>query len=284
RYESEKEDEVDKGDTLSSILQSLWPHMRPIRYLKIALDMSLEGNWRLACNILDLMAWSSCKLQAFHVVCNVKIPFFHSGQDVLQSFRSLLQGMDKAALQHIYVWQMPFVLDNDTVAMMGSCAHNLCTLLINNNALGWLVLRQETIVKVLRTCPRLSTLGISYMSLSRELFKELLKPTHEPFKLLDLYYNGLDSNLPEELWTALRARHLGFRVELEFAVTVTTRKMSQILKPYLPIVALRFNGFTHMADHVRLVASLYSQNLERLVLHTAPSNNLNASLIQLART
>nr|XP_020661795.1 F-box/LRR-repeat protein 8-like [Pogona vitticeps] len=281
--ESEKEEGEDEGDTASFLLKLIQVHMGHIRYFKIVLDISLELNRRLACTILDVMAWSGCRLQAFHIVCYGKNPFFYSGQDVLQSFRRLLQTLDKILLQHMDFRQMPFVLDNHTVGLMGSCAPNLRTLLINNHAPGLLMLRQEIIVEVLRACPKLCILGIPYVALSRDLFRELLKPTREPFKFLDLFYNGLDTDIPEELWTAMRERHPSFRVGLEFAATVPTRKMSQILKPCLPVAALRFNGFTHMADQVRLVASLYGRTLEKLVLHSAPSDNLNASLIQLAR-
>lgn len=278
----EKGDE-DEGDTSNSVLQRLRPHMGHIRYLKIVLDVSLEMNRRLACTVLDVMAWNACRLQVFHVVCYGKSPFFYSGQDFLQSFRRLLQGMDKAALQHVDLRQMPFVLDNHTVALMGACAPNLRTLLINNQAPGLLMLRQDTVVEVLRACPRLSTFGVSCLALSREFFQELLKPTREPFHFLDLFYDGLDGGIPEQLWAALKARHPGFRVGLEFAATVATWKMSRVLKPCLPVATLRFNGFAHMADQVLLVASLYGPTLEKLVLHTAPSNQLNIALIQLAR-
>ncbi|XP_062997414.1 F-box/LRR-repeat protein 8-like [Elgaria multicarinata webbii] len=274
------EDEEDERYNRLLRLQLFLGH---IRRLKVVLDLSLELNRKCVINFLDMMAWKSRKLQALIIVCFGKSPFFYSGQDLLRSVWGLCQGTDKMDLQYIDLRKMPFTLDNKIIAMIACSSPNLRTLFINSRAPGVIILRQEPVVEVLRACPKLSTLGISYTSLSKDVFQELGNPNRGPFKCLELFYEGLDTDIPEELWIKLRERHPQLRVELEFAPTVTTRKMLEILKPSVPIFVLQFNTFTHAPDLVRLITKSYSRTLEKLVLYTAPSALLNSLLVEIAK-
>ncbi|KAF7242766.1 F-box/LRR-repeat protein 8 [Varanus komodoensis] len=274
--------DFDDKDNHNAMLLNLQPFLSYIKYLKIIFDHTLEFNRGFVTTVLDMVAWKNSKLQALSIVCHGKSPFFCSGQDILQSILGLCQCSNKIDLRYIDLQQMPFTLDSRIITMIARSCPNLHTLLINNHAPGIIILRAETIVEVLRVCPKLSTLGIYYASLSKDMFQELGKPSREPFKSLRLFYEGLDNDIPEELWVRLSERHPQLRVELEFAPTVSTRKMPHILQPSIPISTLRFNTFTHTADLVRLVTSHYHRTLEKLVLYTAPSADLNFSLVEMA--
>ncbi|CAI5782074.1 shock factor 4 [Podarcis lilfordi] len=189
------EDEDDE-----CLLQWLQPFLGLIRHLQLVVEQSLDLNRRQATGILDTLACRSCRLQGLCIVCLGISPYFYSGQDVLHSIRSICQSRNGIDLQYIDFRQMPFTLDNGTVQMIASSSPNLHTLFINNQAPGPMILKPDTISDVLRTCPKLSALGVCYASLSEKMFWELLKPNRGPFRFLDLFYEGLDVNIPKELW------------------------------------------------------------------------------------
>ncbi|XP_061450338.1 F-box/LRR-repeat protein 8-like [Rhineura floridana] len=272
----------DTEDVGGCMLQWLEPFLGLIKHLQIVVDQTLELNRRHATDILDMLAWWSCRLQGLRIVCLGTSPYFYSGQDILLSIRRICQSKNRIDLRYIDFRQMPFTLDNGIVQMIASSSPNLCTFFINNRAPGLIILKPDTMVQVLRACPKLFSLGVYYASLSEKLFWELLKPNRAPFKFLDIFYEGLDVDIPKELWSMVSEKHPQFRVKLEFAPTVPTKKMPLVLKPTIPVAALHFNTFTHMASQIRLVASTYSKTLEGLVLYTVPSDDLNASLIELA--
>ncbi|XP_066494096.1 F-box/LRR-repeat protein 8-like [Tiliqua scincoides] len=268
------------ADTVLRSLHHFLPH---IKHLRIVFDQSLEINRRRVSEILDVLAWQSRKLCALSVVCTGRSPYFYSGQDILLRIRRLCQGTGNIDLQYIDFRRTPFTLDNGIVQLMATNHPNLRALFINVRTPGIIILKPDTIVEVLRACPKISTLGIYHCTLTEDVFLELLKPGREPFRCLDIFCEGLDNEVPEELWSALSQKHPQLRVELEFAPLVPAWKVPWILKPNIPVTALQFNTFGHLSDQIQFVTTNYSKTLQKLVLHTTtPSSDLNSSLIDLA--
>ncbi|XP_054856880.1 F-box/LRR-repeat protein 8 [Eublepharis macularius] len=266
-------------------LQSLHQFLHRIRHLKIVFDQSEEVIRRNVSQILDMLAQQNHRLQALCIACTGQNPYFYAGQDILQSIRNVCRSENKIDLQKIDLRQMPFTLDDEMVQLIAASSPNLHTLFINNRTLVCNV-KPEAMVKVLQACPKLSTLGVYYASLSEDVFLELVKPNRGPFHCLDIFCERLDKYVPvitEELWAAVSERHPQLYVELEFEHTVPAWKIPRILKPNIPVTTLQLNTFTYMVNQVRFVTSNYSQSLERLVLHTTSSDDLNFSLIDLAK-
>ncbi|XP_053126780.1 F-box/LRR-repeat protein 8-like isoform X3 [Hemicordylus capensis] len=275
------------------VLQCLPQFVHHIRHLKIVLDQSQELYRRFAAQILHMLNWQSHQLKALCIEFHGESPtfysafgdspYFYSGQDILENFRRLCKNTGKTDLHFIDFRLTPFPMDHGMVRMIATSNPNLHTLLINNHpSRVTTVLRSQIIVEVLRICPKLSTLGVYHALLSGDVFRELLKPDREPFLYLDLYCEGLNHYIPEDLWSVLTEKHPQLRVGLEFALTVPTWKMTRFLKPNIPIAALQFNTLMYMARQIRYVADNYHRTLERLVLDTTPSDDFNLSLIELA--
>ncbi|XP_053904615.1 F-box/LRR-repeat protein 8 isoform X2 [Malaclemys terrapin pileata] len=267
------------------MLQSLHQFLSQIKHLKIVFDQSKEINRKNVTHILDLLARQNHKLQKLCIMCKGENPYFYSGQDILQSIRNICQRENQIDLQHIDFRRMPFTLDDGLVGLIATSSPNLRSLFINNRTLVCNV-KPETIREVLNVCPKLSTLGVYYASLSNDVFAELIKPERGAFTHLDIFCERLDKYIPvitEELWAAVVQKHPQLCVDLEFDHTVPARKIPQILKPNIPVGTLQLNTFTYMVNHVRFVTSSYSRTLNRLVIHTTPSDDLNSSLIDLAR-
>ncbi|XP_032086986.1 F-box/LRR-repeat protein 8-like [Thamnophis elegans] len=274
-FEEEKE--------AACVIRMLQPYLIHIRHLKIVLNQYMELNRRLVPQVLDMLAFKRVKLRALNIVCQGLSPYFYSGQDLLQSIRLLCQRNSRIDLQHVDLRKMPFILDNNTVLLLAYRSPNLRTLLINNRAPGVIILKPEAIVDVVRICPKLTVLGLYYTSLSTGLFQELVKPNRWPLQCLDVLYEGLEKQIPEECWAMVSKRYPQFRVKFEFAAMVDGTKIPGVLKPSIPVKSLQFNYLHNVTYQLQLITNYYSQTVEKLILYTAPSNALNSSLIELAK-
>ncbi|NXN91543.1 FBXL8 protein, partial [Rhinopomastus cyanomelas] len=267
------------------ILQNLLQFLSQIKHLKIVLDQSKEVNRKKVTRILDVLAKENPRLQQLCIVCCGENPYFYSGQDILQSIRNLCDPRNRIDLQHIDLRKMPFTLDGELVELLATTNPNLQSLFISNRTLVCNV-TPDTIRKVLRVCPRLSALGVYYASLSDEVFQELLNPERAAFIHLDIFCERLDKYIPvisEELWAAVSQKHPQLCVDLEFDHTVPACKIPQILKLNIPVSTLQLNTFNYMVNQIRFVTHSYNRTLKKLTLQTTSSEDLNSSLIDLAR-
>ncbi|KAM6352911.1 F-box/LRR-repeat protein 8 [Alca torda] len=267
------------------MLQSLLQFLSQIKHLKIVFDQSKEVNRKNVTCILDALAKQNHKLQQLCIVCHGENPYFYSGQDILQSIRNICATTNQIDLQHIDFRQMPFTLDDELVELLATTNPNLHSLFINNRTLVCNV-APGTIGKVLRACPKLSALGVYYASLSDDVFQELLKPERAAFTHLDIFCERLDKYIPvisEELWAAVSQKHPQLRVDLEFDHTVPACKIPRILKLNIPVSTLQLNTYNYMVNQIRFVTQSYSSTLKKLMLQTTSSEDLNSSLVDLAR-
>ncbi|XP_070616618.1 F-box/LRR-repeat protein 8-like [Erythrolamprus reginae] len=266
-------------------LQNLHQFLPHIRHLKVAFDQSDEGIRQNICRILDLLAQQNHKLQALCIECAGENPYFYSGQDILQSIGSICQSRNRTDLQHLDFRAMPFTLDDGLVQLVASSSPNLHTLYLNNRTLVCNV-TPEMIIELLKSCPKLSTLGVYYASLSEEVFKELVTLSRPNLRCLDIFCERMDKYIPvisEELWALVREKYPRLYVQLELDHTVPQWKILRILKPNIPVTELQLNTFAYMVYQIRFATANYSRTLEKLVLRTTSSEELDASLIDLAR-
>lgn len=267
------------------MLQSLLHFLSQIKHLKIVFDQSKEVNRKNVTRILDILAKQNHKLQQLCIVCHGENPYFYSGQDILQSIRNICDAKNQIDLQHIDFRKMPFALDGELVELLATTNPNLHSLFINNRTLVCNV-APDTIRKVLRACPKLSALGVYYASLSDDVFQELLKPERAAFTHLDIFCERLDKYIPvisEELWAAVCQKHPQLCVDLEFDHTVPACKIPRILKLNIPVSTLQLNTYNYMVSQIRFVTQSYSSTLKKLTLQTTSSEDLNSSLVDLAR-
>ncbi|NXL96222.1 FBXL8 protein, partial [Alectura lathami] len=267
------------------MLQSLLQFLSQIKHLTIAFDQSKEVNRKNVTRVLDALAKQSHQLQQLCIVCHGENPYFYSGQDILQSIRNICDADSQIDLQHIDFRRMPFTLGDELVELLATANPNLHSLFINNRTLVCNV-APGTIRKVLRACPKLSALGVYYASLSDDVFLDLLKPERAAFTHLDIFCERLDKYIPvisEELWAAVSQKHPQLSVDLEFDHTVPGCKIPRILKMNIPVSTLQLNTYNYMVDQIRFVTQSYSRTLKKLTLQTTSSEDLNSSLIDLAR-
>ncbi|XP_053126523.1 F-box/LRR-repeat protein 8-like isoform X1 [Hemicordylus capensis] len=267
-----------KGD----LLERLFQFLEHIEHLKIVVDQTLYLYRSQVNKILSVLVWKSHNVRALCIVCRGDNLYFYSCPDILQSFRRFIKFTRKMDLQYIDLQKTSFNLEDHVILWIAYRNPNLHTLLINNQRSDLTILSPNTILWVLRCCPKLSTLGIHLASFSEDVFHVLLNPSRGPLKFLGIFCAGKVSPIPEEVWSALTERHPKLRVGLEFGPLVHTVIISRFLKPNIPVSALRFNGCICMVNHIRYITDTYFRTLEKLVFYTSASENLNQALIELA--
>ncbi|XP_063293355.1 F-box/LRR-repeat protein 8-like [Pelobates fuscus] len=255
-----------------------------IQQLKIVFDQSKEANRNNVINILDCLAKKKNKLRSLTIVCCGENPLFYSGQEILESIMNLCRKESHVDLQHIDLRKFPFTLSDGFVRLIARGSPNLHSLYINNGTLVCKV-TSETLKAVLEFCPKLSVLGTFCSSLSLELFHEFMKPCRPPLMCLDILCERLDKythSISDEAWGELCLRHPTLRVDLELDHTIPAWKIRRTLQPNIPVSTLQLNTFNEMVNQIRFVTSHYWCTLNKIVIHTTSSSDLDSALIDLA--
>lgn len=234
--------------------------------------------------ILICLARESRKLESLNIACCGENPLFYSGLEILDSIMEMCRKGSQIDLRHIDLRKLPFTLSDGFTRLIATGSPNLCSLFINNRTLVCKV-TPDTLIEVLRLCPKLTILGTFCSSLSEDVFREMMKPERPPFRQLDILCERLDKYtlaISDEVWGALHKRHPSLSVDLELDHTVPAWKIPRILKPNIPVATLQLNTYNEMTNQLSFVSTHYTRTLRKLVIQTTSSRVLNSSLVDLA--
>ncbi|KAG7468668.1 hypothetical protein MATL_G00145520 [Megalops atlanticus] len=267
-------------------LQQFCRLLRMVKRLKISVRQLKEAASRdMAVRVLKHATVRDNHLSALCLSCTGEFPLFYAGDDILRGVEAVLQDEDSGlSLREVDLRDMPFTLSDALVRSLAQRSPGLRSLYINNQTLVCNV-TPDTVREVLASCPGLRTLGVFYASLSEEVLAELLCPQRPPFALLELFCERSDkyvSTVSDELWVALRERHPVLAVNVVLNHTLPAKKFLKILQPSLPVRELELLTYTYLVDEVRFAAASYSGTLEKLVLQTTSSPELDAALVGVA--
>ncbi|MBN3311056.1 FBXL8 protein, partial [Amia calva] len=267
-------------------LQQFCQLLRKVKHLKIVLHQPKEvENRNTAIKVLHYATDRDNRLQNLSISCTGEFPLFYSGEDILRSIEGVcLNETSGLSLREVDFRDMPFTLSASLIRNIASRSPNLQKLYINNMTLVCNV-TTDTIKEVLMLCPELRVLGVFYASLSEKVLSVLLDPERRPFALLELYCERTDKYVPaisKEFWTALCERHPALCVNVILNHTLPAKKILKILQPGIPIKTLELITYTYLVKEIQFVADNYCSTLERLVLQTTSSEELNSALVDLA--
>ena len=99
-------------------------------------------------------------------------------------------------------------------------------------------------------------------------------------------YEKYGKDIEDESWDSIRKALPKFRVCLAFDHTCPLLRVTEIMKPSIPLSVLRLETFTYIYNELRMATSYYYKTLEVLILHTPLSRNsaeLNGALIDSAQ-
>ncbi|KAK2503553.1 hypothetical protein MC885_021227 [Smutsia gigantea] len=222
-------------------------------------------------------------LRSLRLECQGEKPLFDAGLDVLQAVHAICRA--SRTLHHLDLRRLPFTLDDALVLQTARCCPELLSLFLDNRTLVGSV-GPESVLELLKACPRLCTLGLHLASLSHTALKALAAPDREPFFLLALRCacpeDARAPSLPDEAWIELRCRHPGLAVELELEPALPSESVMRILQPSVPVAALRLSLSGDTVGPVRFAACHYAATLRTLEVRAAASAQLDDALELLA--
>ncbi|XP_073438351.1 F-box/LRR-repeat protein 8 [Dendrobates tinctorius] len=255
-----------------------------IRNLKIVFDQAKEGTRKNVIQLLICLAKLNRKLESLNITCCGENPFFYSGLEILDSIMELCRKESQIDLHHVDLRKLPFTLSDGFTRLIANGSPNLRSLYINNRTLVCKV-TPDTLMQVLQVCPNLTSIGVFYSSLSKDIFRELMKPERPPFRQLDILCKHLDKYtvaISDEVWGELCQRHPSFTLDLEFDHTVPAWKIPRILMPNMPMANLQLNTYNEMTNQLRFISTHYTRTLRKLVVQTTSSSALDTNLIGVA--
>ncbi|KAJ8398578.1 hypothetical protein AAFF_G00421060 [Aldrovandia affinis] len=260
--------------------------LRLVRHLKISVrHLKEEASRNMAVQVLNHATVRDSCLSALCVSCTGDFPLFYSGEDILRSIEAVLLSEESGlSLREVDFRDMPFTLSDSLIRNVARRSPGLRRLYINNQTLVCNI-TTHTMREVLTLCPELRVLGVFYASLSETVLGELLHPQRPPFSLLELYCEWSDKYVPtvsDRFWETLRRRHPSLSVDVVLNHTLPVTKFLKILQPGVPVRGLELVTYTYLVKEVAFAADSYSGTLEKLVLQTTSSPELDSALVGVA--
>ncbi|KAI5943113.1 F-box/LRR-repeat protein 8 [Manis javanica] len=264
-------------DMLSPYLSACLNH---VHNLRLEFEPSRVQSRQAATELLTALAGcvSDPGLRSLRLECHGEKPLFDAGLDVLQAVHAICRA--SRTLHHLDLRLLPFTLDDALVLQTAHCCPELRSLFLNNRTLVGSV-GPESVLELLKACPRLCALGLHLASLSHTALKALAAPDREPFVLLALRCacpeDARAPTLPDEAWIELRSRHPGLAVELELEPALPSESVMRILQPSVPVAALRLSLSGDTVGSVRFAACHYAATL-RILEGLGPVDGVGTSL------
>ncbi|GFO25341.1 F-box/lrr-repeat protein 8 [Plakobranchus ocellatus] len=260
-----------------------------VRDLSIELNQSQRENRANAVAALDhLASLSEPRLTHLTISFRGENPLFYAGQEFTSALCRLFQAIGKSrecSLKYLNLKGLESNFTDEFVNSLGTNCKNLEYLNILNKVLICNIAPQS-MVDLIKNCKKLKVLHLYHASLSNEVLNALAQPDRQPLIKLGVVCRRQEKygeDLTAEAWSNLTARSPSLKVELGFDHTCPLHRVSEIMKPEIPVQELHLLTFCRIYPEVRLAASFYNDTLVKLVTYTRPSKELEDALLEVAQ-
>lgn len=261
----------------------LYTYLDYVHNLRLECELSRKSSRQAVTELLTVLANCAPRLRSLRLESRGEKPLFDAGLDILNAVHTFCR--KACELRHLDLRRLPFTLDDKLVLQVARGCPQLCSIFLDNHTLVDSV-RPSSILELLDACPHLCALGLHFASLSCAVFQALAAPGRAPFRLLALQgscpEDARTSPVPNESWAALRCRHPGLAVELEFEPVMPADCVTRVLQPAIPVSALRLNLSGDTVGLVHFAAHHYAATLRVLEVRASASLELDAALQELA--
>ena len=266
------------------------------QYLKrvyIVLDQATQQNREDACSVVQkVAALTERRLQNLKIDFVGENPYFYAGREFVESLRVLFgPPPDECSvinhLTDIDLSRLKVSYDDDLINVLSQNNPHLQRLNIQNQVLVCKV-SPICILRLVQRCRNLKDLFVYNCSLSEDILLAFTEADRHPLERLGMicrreekYTKDLDGSA----WKAVTDKLPNLRVTLSFDHTCPLHKVSEVMKPEVPVQELRLETFTYIYDEMRMATSYYSKYLEKVVINTPMSRNspeFNQALVNLA--
>ena len=266
------------------------------KYMKkvfIGVNQMITHNRQNACALLEILSRiERRRLSHIKIEFTGENPLFYSGQEFLDGLIILFSKVSDnleapiTTLQHVDLSGLAVPIDDRVIDALSENHRDLKYLDLQNKV----IISKTTpdcILRLVERCRSLIDLRLYYCSISNEVLEAFTDDDRADVEHISIICRRevkFGYELETEAWEDLTARVPNLRVTLGFDHTCPYPLISAILKPVIPVRTLKLETFAICHDEVNLAAALYNKTLEKLVLQTRNSLELEAALLNVART
>ena len=255
------------------------------------MDQAEKENRANACSVLLMLA-SSGERRLTKLVIHFKgeNPLFYAGKEFYESL-SVLFGPVKDGivvthdLKTVDLSGLSAAFDDELIDKLSDNNRKLCNLNIQNKSLVCKV-TPRCLLRLVQRCRKLKSLSVFNSSMSEDVLLALTEEDREPLDHLSIKYRREEKylkDIPSESWAALSKKVPNLRVTMRFDHTVPLLKIQGVLKNEIPVSALLFETYSMIYDELNHATCHYRKTLEKVVLNTRPSKELDEALVNLAK-
>ena len=258
--------------------------------LIIVLDQKHEYNRTNSIAAIDLFTkLNHIRLTHLTIEFTGENPLFYAGQEFLFSLSSLfiqIKHQSNGLIRYLNFREMQVNLDDDFVFHIGESCPNLEYLNILNRMLVCKV-SPCSIKTLVKSCTKLQEMHLFHTSLASEALDILSEPHRQPFKKLGIVCRREEKygqDLSSESWTSLTKSSKHLKVDLGFDHTCPLHRVSEIMKPEIPVNDLYFATYTTITTEMDLARQYFEHTLNTLMVHTKPDKEFEEVLLNLVRS
>lgn len=274
-------------------LQCFDKHSKQLQEIDIELDQQIINNRENACEVIKKLASSDeRRLTHLRVRFVGENPYFYAGQDFIAALSTLFFPITDGTclvnqLHTIDLSAMPITLDHILFNLLSKNHPHIQHLNIQNQALICKV-SPVCLLNLVQCCRTLSILHVFMCSVSEDVLLSFTEDDREPLQHLSMICRREEKyakDISSEVWSSVVKKLPRLRATLKFDHTVPLHKVSEVMKPEIPVSELGLETFTHIHNEIRMASGYYQRTLQKLTLQTPMMRNspeLNTALVELA--
>ncbi|XP_013383568.1 F-box/LRR-repeat protein 8 [Lingula anatina] len=272
------------------LVKSVQLYGQSMKSVYIELDQGEAENRDNACKVLTGLAkLPHRRLQRIRIKCTGENPLFYVGQEFKEALTDLFgqvangQGLSNQLLE-VDLSGLPVAYDDSVFDVLSQNHPNLERLNILNSILVCKVTPQ-CVLRLVTRCRKLKEIQVFYSSMSEDILEAFTEGNRIPLQHLSMKCRREEKygrDLSDDMWKRVVQALPDLHVTLAFDNTCPLHKVSQIMNPQIPVSVLRLETFTRIYEEVNLATDFYHDSLEKLVLQTRPSAELNKALLRLS--
>lgn len=265
-------------------------HGGHLRSVSILLDQYDAPNREQACQVIRKLAGcSERRLERLVVHCTGRNPLFYAGLEFVDALQFLFgpPGEDSVlvnTLKWVDLSGLPFLFDDALFRNLADHHPTLEYLNIQNSPLVCKV-TPASMLHLVRQCRKLKDMRVLNRCISEDVLLALAEPYRIPLEHLAITCRREEKytkDLSASAWKTVHEQLPRLRVTLRFDHTCPLHKIAHVLKPEIPCSVLQLETYTFIYDEIRQAAYNYATTLEKLVVQTRPSKELDDSILSVS--
>lgn len=267
-----------------------------IQSLQVCVNQELEVCRECACDLLSHLATVKDRnLQKFQINFIGINPCLYSGEEFIRNLILLFGPQNSSAtptryrsLKKVDLQGLLVSFSGELLEILSANNPDLEVLNIQNNVLVCEV-RPCSVLTLVKRCRKLSELYVFSCSCSEEVLLALTDNDRKQIQRLSIFCRREEKyvkDIPSTVWKKLVQKLPNLHVILGFDHTIELLRISEVMKPEIPVQELRLETATDLWNEVRHACRFYKNTLEKLIVKSPPSKNLREldnALLQVAK-